>query len=99
MVTSADPTAESESAIRVEPSTHDDPVCRLSAQLWATVMRTPALPGSGKGDRGDREAEPDGSVNRPRFSRLSNVQPSNGSLPFMGPRGTHTCSRTILWSD
>jgi len=62
MVTSADPTAVSESAVRVEPSTHDDPMCRLSAQLRATVMRTPALPGSGKGDRGDREAKPDGSV-------------------------------------
>lgn len=96
MVTSADPTAVSESAFRIEPSEYDDPMCRLSAQLWAPVIFAPALPGSGKGGRGDREAKPDGSNNHPRFSRLPDVQPSNGSLPFMDLSGIHACSETYF---
>lgn len=58
----------------------------------------PLLLGRGKGERGGRGAELNGSGSRSRFPRLSNVQPSNGSLPFIDLRGIDACSEAIIQS-
>lgn len=93
MVTSADPTAEDESAVPVTIDMLDDPMCRLSAQLRASGKRVPLEPGKRKG--------------RGEFAKLSLMtttvihgflvspmcNPSNGGSAVCGTKGHPHVSR------